>query len=35
VLRVTRRQAAARKAAHLSAPTVYRPVLTSVLEVKP
>lgn len=32
VLRVTRRQAAARAAAQASAPTVYRPTLTSVAE---
>ncbi|MCV2492011.1 hypothetical protein OF117_21925 [Geodermatophilus sp. YIM 151500] len=32
VLRVTRRQAAARAAAQASAPTVYRPVLTPVVE---
>jgi ribosomal protein S6--L-glutamate ligase len=35
VLRVTRRQAAARAAAQAAAPTVYRPVLTSVLEAGP
>ena len=35
VLRVTRRQAAARVAAQASAPTVYRPVLTSVVETRP
>jgi ribosomal protein S6--L-glutamate ligase len=34
VLRVTRRQAAARAAAQVSAPTVYRAVLTSVTEAK-
>ena len=34
VLRVTRRQAAARVAAQASAPTVYRPVLTSVAEAR-
>ena len=34
VLRVTRRQAAARAAAQASAPTVYRPVVTSVAEAK-
>jgi len=32
VLRVTRRQADARAAARASAPTVYRPVRTSVAE---
>ena len=32
VLRVIRRQAAARVAAQASAPTVYRPILTSVPE---
>ena len=35
VLRVTRRQAAARVAAQASAPTVYRPVLSSVVETRP
>jgi ribosomal protein S6--L-glutamate ligase len=35
VLRVTRRQAAAREAAQASAPTVYRPTLTPVAEVRP
>ena len=35
VLRVTRRQAAARVAAQASAPTVYRPVLTPVAETRP
>ena len=35
VLRVTRRQAAARVAAQASAPTVYRPLLTSVVETRP
>jgi ribosomal protein S6--L-glutamate ligase len=34
VLRVTRRQAAARASARASAPTVYRPVLTSVAEAR-
>jgi ribosomal protein S6--L-glutamate ligase len=34
VLRVTRRQAAARAAAGSAAPTVYRPVLSSVVETK-
>ncbi len=34
VLRVTRRQAAARDAARASAPTVYRPLLTSVMETR-
>jgi ribosomal protein S6--L-glutamate ligase len=34
VLRVTRRQAAARAAAQAARPTVYRPVLTSVTEAK-
>jgi ribosomal protein S6--L-glutamate ligase len=34
VLRVTRRQAAAKAAAQASAPTVYRPVLTAVMETK-
>ena len=34
VLRVTRRQAAARAAAQASAPTVYRPVVTSVAEAR-
>jgi ribosomal protein S6--L-glutamate ligase len=34
VLRVTRRQAAARAAAQASAPTVYRPVLTSVVDAR-
>jgi ribosomal protein S6--L-glutamate ligase len=34
VLRVTRRQAAARDAARTAAPTVYRPVITSVTEAK-
>jgi ribosomal protein S6--L-glutamate ligase len=34
VLRVTRRQAAAREAAQASAPTVYRPIMTSVPEAK-
>jgi ribosomal protein S6--L-glutamate ligase len=34
VLRVTRRQAAAKAAAQASAPTVYRPVLTPVMETK-
>jgi ribosomal protein S6--L-glutamate ligase len=35
VLRVTRRQAAARDAAQASAPTVYRPVVTTVAEARP
>jgi ribosomal protein S6--L-glutamate ligase len=35
VLRVTRRQAAARDAAQASAPTVYRPVLSSVAKARP
>jgi ribosomal protein S6--L-glutamate ligase len=35
VLRVTRRQAAAREAAQASAPTVYRRLLTSVAEARP
>jgi ribosomal protein S6--L-glutamate ligase len=35
VLRVTRRQAAAREAAQASAPTVYRPTITSVAEARP
>jgi ribosomal protein S6--L-glutamate ligase len=34
VLRVTRRQAAARAAARTSAPTVYHPVVTSVEETR-
>jgi ribosomal protein S6--L-glutamate ligase len=34
VLRVTRRQAAARASARASVPTVYRPVLTSVVKAK-
>ena len=34
VLRVTRRQAAARASARAAAPTVYRPVLTSVAKAK-
>jgi ribosomal protein S6--L-glutamate ligase len=34
VLRVTRRQAAARDAAQASAPTVYRPVMTSISETR-
>jgi ribosomal protein S6--L-glutamate ligase len=34
MLRVIRRQADARAAAQASAPTVYRPVLTSVVETK-
>lgn len=35
VLRVTRRQAAAKAAARASAPTVYRPLLTSAVETGP